>query len=441
MGARTLEATLRTRLLAVLAPMLAAIALASILLTSRALDALDTDAARARAQAALNMMRAEQAEGEEASVQLREVLLAADADGVRIVLRLTDPPLERIGAQPVPAAIASLADGTCGTAEGRGGTVWRGCALKSGTREAIVAISIEGHRSAVRALAFSIAGVVTIALLGALAAARFAVRRPLASVSNLASWSQRVIVGDERPPPPPVGNAVEVERLAAAFNDVVRRLFDALDRERANSAHIAHELRTPLTALRAELEALEPAATPAAPRMLLDCDRLANVIEVILVLSAPTSARPVPTIVNVADIVRAAAPPGTRVDAPEEALINGDARLIELAIRNLLDNALKYSGHAAKIISATKTENGAMRVTVSDDGPGLRAEAREKMFERYWRGARDHGGAGLGLALVRAVAERHGGHAEARANPTGPGLEVSMSFPKVIDWHEGSRAE
>ena len=440
MGARTLEATLRTRLLAVLVPVFVGVALASVVLTSRALDALDTDAARARADAALKMMRAEQLEGDAPDLQLREVLLAADADGVRIVLRLSDPPLERTGSGPVPRGIAALRDTQCVTAEDEHGVPWRGCAVKSAGLEAIVSVPIDAHRHAVRALGLSIMGMAAIALLGAIAAARVAVRRPLASVSELAKWSERVVAGDARPPPPPTADAVEVELLAATFDDVVRRLFDALDRERANSAHIAHELRTPLTGIRAELETLEGDAEPAATRMLADVTRLSNVVDAILILSSPPRAPAKGTIVNVADLARAVSAAETKVVAPDEALIEGDARLIEIALQNLLENAVKYSGRAAEVVSVSKAEGGGLRVAVSDAGPGLSAEAQSKMFDRYWRSAPHGGGAGLGLALVRAVAERHGGRAEARDNPRGRGLEVSMVFPLLLEWHDGAEA-
>jgi signal transduction histidine kinase len=169
--------------------------------------------------------------------------------------------------------------------------------------------------------------------------------------------------------------------------------------------------------------------------MLADVDRLARVVEAILVLSRPNS-RSVPEgVVNVADLARELAGPDTEVDAPDEALVDADARLVELALINLLENAAKFSGHAARRVRISR-DAGAVRIAVVDDGPGVPEALLARMFDRYWRGAADGSGSGLGLALVRAVAERSGGCAEAKPNPDGVGLEVSITFGRVLGWHE-----
>jgi signal transduction histidine kinase len=139
-------------------------------------------------------------------------------------------------------------------------------------------------------------------------------------------------------------------------------------------------------------------------------------------------------IVNLADVVREVAPRETSVEAPDEALLELDERLVRLALRNLVDNARKYG--AGPILLRVSRSGDTARLAVVDQGPGVDAAARERMFERYWRGSADGGGRGLGLALVRSVAERYGGHAEARSGPDGRGLEVSMTFTPLVGWHE-----
>jgi two-component system sensor histidine kinase QseC len=268
-------------------------------------------------------------------------------------------------------------------------------------------------------------------------AVRQALRAPVAELGALAGWAGR-IVEVESPLEPPAAHTQEIARLQSAFDVLVRRLLDALARERANSAHIAHELRTPLTSIVTELEAVrieDREARAAIARVRGDVARLSDVIDAILVLSerAP-AARHAGCVVNVADVARDLAPAGARVEAPDEALVEGDARLVSLALRNLIDNARKY-GSGARLVRVSR-EGSRVRLAVADQGPGLDHAALERMFDRYWRGSADGDGRGLGLALVRAVAERHGGEAGARPGPSGLGLEVSMTLDRVVGWHE-----
>ena len=436
MGARTLEKKLRAGLLGVVLPAFLGIGAAAVGITARALDRVDEDAARARVATALRTMHTEMSEGDSIEVAAREVIASADAEGTQILLRGSGLSWQTRQRNMLPV-LGALPVGECGTAHDDRGESWRGCAATGGLFTAVAVLPIEAHRAAVRMLAEWMLAIVAIALFGAVAAVRFAVRRPLASLNELVAWSERAVASDPSHGPP-LADTAEIARLTASFDALVRRLVEALARERANSAHIAHELRTPLTGMRAELEAMPcaPDGKDAVGRMREDLARVSRVIDAILVLSSPRSAtRSDETqVVNLADVARDLAPEGTKVDAPDEALVDADPRLIALAVHNLLENALKYSGHAAESIRVSRVEDG-VRIAVLDGGPGLDAAARGKMFDRYWRGASDGSGSGLGLALVRAVAERHGGHADARPNPTGGGLEVAMTFPHLLGWN------
>ncbi|MDP9148385.1 MAG: HAMP domain-containing histidine kinase, partial [Myxococcota bacterium] len=212
---------------------------------------------------------------------------------------------------------------------------------------------------------------------------------------------------------------------------------------RANSAHIAHELRTPLTAMVTELDALrrsslrDGATGAALARVRSDAARLADVIDAILVLSDDArGAAPGKAVINVADLVRELAPANACVEAPDEALVEADERLVWLALRNLADNARKY-GDGVRVVRVSR-EGNFVRLAVIDNGREIEEASRKQMFERYWRGCADGDGSGLGLALVRAVAERHGGWAEAL--PTSGGLQVSMTLDGLVGWHESAPA-
>jgi signal transduction histidine kinase len=249
-------------------------------------------------------------------------------------------------------------------------------------------------------------------------------------------------VDTDQAPPAPLADTREIARLATSFDALVRRLVDAIARARATSENIAHELRTPLTTIRAELEVLASsspaaAAAPVVERLRGDVDRLARVVDAILILATPQGpSRAADCVVNLADVARELASPETQVEAPDEALVVGEPRLVELAIANLLENARKHTGREARAIRVVRGVD-VVRVAVIDHGPGLNEEARSRMFDRYWRASDDGGGTGLGLALVRAVAKRHGGEADARTSAGGMGLEVGVTFGNVVGWHEG----
>jgi signal transduction histidine kinase len=303
----------------------------------------------------------------------------------------------------------------------------------------VASVTIGDHRSTVRTLARSMLSVVALAVVVLWLMVRASVRGALQELLALVGWTASVARSDEVLAPP-AAHTEEVAKLSSAFDALVRRLFEALARERASSAHIAHELRTPLTAMVAELESLrleDEVAAAAVARVQSDVSRLADVVDAILVLSTRQGPSPADGIVNVADLVRDLSPEGVRVNAPDEALVHGDERLLALAIRNLLENAQKHAG-GADAVHVDRADYG-VQIAVSDRGPGLDASARARMFDRYWRHGDEVEGRGLGLALVRAVAERHAGAARAEPGPGGKGLTVFMTVSGLVGWHEVSR--
>jgi signal transduction histidine kinase len=438
MVARTFEARLTLRLLALGGATLVGVAVAAVAMTERTLDGSDTDAAIAHANDVLEGLKREQTEGDSLDEALREVIVSVQAEGVRVSIR-------RAGLRAGATDLPTIDPSHCATLVDDHAQPWRACAVGSPESTMVTAsVSTGAHRAVVRALWRSMFAVIGVAFLATWLAVRRALRAPLEELASVVRWTARVAEAERALAPPPA-RTIEVLQLEEALDAVVKRLLASLARERANSAHIAHELRTPLTAIVAELEALraQPVARAATERVLGDVARLTDAIDAILALSAgngahdPAVARRVQNaeaIVNLADVVREVAPPETTVEAPDEALLEVDERLVRLALRNLVDNARKYGAGA---VALRVSRNGiTARLTVIDRGPGLDAAARERMFDRYWRESADGEGRGLGLALVRSVAERYGGQAEARLGPDGRGLEVSMTFAPLVGWHE-----
>jgi signal transduction histidine kinase len=447
-GTRALEARLTARFLALTGSTLVAVGIAAIVVTRQALDRGDTDAAERRAVGTLDGLDRELGEGDSLEEAQREVVVDANADGARVAIY-------RGSLQAGRPSIPALRAGTCATFDEASDAhpaaspePWRACAAERAGTLVVAEVPIATHRAVARALWMYMLAIVAAALAAAWFAIRRAVKGPLDELSALVEWTVRVGHAEPTVPPPPARTR-EIVRLGAAFDALVRRLLDALARERASSAHIAHELRTPLTAIVMELQALaarDPLARRAVERVLGDVARFGDVIDAILVLSStsagtggsPDSARARgrdTTIVNLADLARELAPAGATVEAPEEALVETDERLVRLALRNLVENARKYAS-GARIVRVTRAGSAA-RLAVIDAGPGLNADARERMFDRFWRGSADGDGRGLGLALVRAVAELCGGKTEALPGPGGTGLDVSMTIEPVVGWHDG----
>jgi two-component system, OmpR family, sensor kinase len=246
----------------------------------------------------------------------------------------------------------------------------------------------------------------------------------------------------ERLPVPPTGD--ELERLGVTLNEMLDRLEAALARERAFMADAGHELRTPLTHLRTELElAVRHASTPEELRETLvrsseEAERLGRLADDLLLLartdggSLPLRVEDVPVdelFRSVATMFewRAQELGRTVAAAPSGAHVRGDRLRLEQALANLVDNGLRHGGGAVLLSAAAA--NGSVELHVRDEGHGFPPAFLDRAFERFSRpdAARTGGGSGLGLSIVRTIAEAHGGSAGA-ANA--PGADVWISLPQ-----------
>ena len=251
---------------------------------------------------------------------------------------------------------------------------------------------------------------------------------------------------DRRVPVPGTGD--EVARLAQTMNAMLDRLEDASLRQQRFVADASHELRSPVTAIRTELEVAQRTATaeewPAvAERLLAEEARLEAVIADLLLLASLDESAPMPdpVLVDLADEAREEArrrepdraAVSIEVDAPAPAFVEGSRMQLRRALANLLDNAGRHAG--ASIRLSVHERDGRVRVLVDDDGPGIAEAERERVFERFVR-LDEHrarpsagtGGSGLGLSLVRRIAERHHGTARVATAPLG-GARLVLDLP------------
>jgi two-component system OmpR family sensor kinase/two-component system sensor histidine kinase QseC len=239
----------------------------------------------------------------------------------------------------------------------------------------------------------------------------------------------------------------EIEPLVGELNRLLARLQGAFAAQRDFISDAAHELRSPLTALRLQLQLLERAPHEAARLEALSqlgaaIERAIHLVEQLLTLarSEPqTAGAPL----QQTDLAAAAAlgladtnalASARRTDLSLEAepgmLIRGDADALRTLVRNLADNAVRYSPEGGTVRVRCRDEPAAVFLEVCDDGPGIAAADRERVFDRFFRRApAQESGTGLGLAIVKAIAERHAAKVALGEAPGG-GLCVTVGFPR-----------
>jgi signal transduction histidine kinase len=227
---------------------------------------------------------------------------------------------------------------------------------------------------------------------------------------------------DRRVPEPATGD--EIHRLAETMNTMLGRLEEAMARQRSFVSDAAHELRSPLAVIRAELDVaashLETADWPAlVERLGATATRMERLVEDLLLLATAEERGPRPrSEVDLDDVVVGQLQPlrtATRLTVDVHGLnaarVWGDRQQLEQVVANLLDNAMRHA--RTTIAVALGVDGGTAELVIADDGPGVPAEHRDRVFDRFARvdeaRARQGGGAGLGLAIARRIVGNHGG--------------------------------
>ena len=248
----------------------------------------------------------------------------------------------------------------------------------------------------------------------------------------------------ERLPVPRTGD--ELERLGETLNEMLRRLEAALEREREFVADAGHELRTPLALLRTELElALRYGESPEELREAIrassqEVDRLTQLAEDLLLIARSDHGK-LPLRIEAVDpadlLVSVISRFQWRAEAAQRSLacalesnarVSADRLRLEQALANMVDNALRHGQGDVRL--AVTGSNGNMEFHVTDEGAGFPLQFLEHAFERFSRDdrGRERSGAGLGLAIVEAIAQAHGGEAHAANRPSG-GADVWLVLP------------
>ena len=242
-------------------------------------------------------------------------------------------------------------------------------------------------------------------------------------------------------------NSTEIERLTLAFNRLLLRLEETFATQRQFSANAAHELRTPLAVMSTKFEVFEKNKNPneadykeAIGMARSQTDRLSHVIDILLEMTELQSAPKSDSISLseiteevICDLVAVAEKKSiSLVQDDGEARLTGSDILVYRAIYNLIENAIKYNKEDGKVSVAITEDESFAKVIITDTGSGIAKEDWDKIFEPFFRvdksRSRSMGGAGLGLALVKEIAVRHGGDVKViESSNKGSSIELSLS--------------
>ena len=239
----------------------------------------------------------------------------------------------------------------------------------------------------------------------------------------------------------------ELHPIVSALNDLLRRMRQTLDHERRFNDNAAHELNTPLAAIQAHLYVARSADNDAERQkalcqVQLGVERSIRLVSQILTLARldPQQVLPDLAAANLGDIAQNVcaelAPLALQRDQnleliadPDIVLAAASADLLHRLIANLVDNAIRYTPLGGNISIEVHSEPAGLRLSVSDDGPGIAPEQREQVFNRFYRLAdQSQPGTGLGLAICRSVADLHHAQISLADGPCGRGLTVSVLF-------------
>ncbi|MFT4068016.1 sensor histidine kinase [Paraburkholderia sp.] len=243
----------------------------------------------------------------------------------------------------------------------------------------------------------------------------------------------------------------ELRPIVDAINQCIARLGVQVAAQRRFIADAAHQLRTPLTVLGTQLQfarqqdGLNSALDEALAAMHRSNRSMVGLTNKLLLLAQAEAADNTQLAMESVDLVPlamevvedlAVLAQAREIDLGAElhgvAPVVGHRGLLQALIANLADNAIRYTGSGGHVTVAVKADAGTVTVSVIDNGPGIPAEARSRVFEPFFRASTDTDGTGLGLAIVREIADTHRGEITLKAGDGGKGLHIAVTFPRAV---------
>lgn len=278
----------------------------------------------------------------------------------------------------------------------------------------------------------------------------FMARRALVGVETVTRTARRISAGSLEQRVPVKKRADEIDQLALTFNQMLDRIEQLVTGIKEMSDNIAHDLKSPITRIRGIAEvsisaeaSLEDYESMAAGTI-EECDRLLDMINTMLLISRTEAGvnqleyrqLDITRLVREAcEIFQSAAEDKALTlacSSDQNAGLFGDLRLIQRMVANLLDNAIKYTPAGGRVdVTVAAGAAQSILITVADTGPGISAQDREHIFERFYRcdPSRSQPGTGLGLSFARAVARAHNGEITVASTP-GEGSTFTVTLPK-----------
>ncbi len=301
-----------------------------------------------------------------------------------------------------------------------------------------------------RTLAMILLGGIPLVFVLAVAGGYFLAGRVLAPVKEITAKAREISADNLSDRLPVTHPGDEIGGLATVFNDTLARLEASFERLRRFTADASHELRTPLTSIRSVGEVAmqgpidEESSRDAIGSMLEETERLAGLIDNLLILArgdsgglelAPERLDLAVLVAEIASELRVLAEEKNQtllVEPDESVFVTVDAATIRQALTNVIHNAIRYTPQGGRVdVRVGRTDYGGAVIDIIDDGPGIPAGERERVFDRFYRLDRSRtkivGGAGLGLSIARWAVEANGGKIEF-VDKTGSGAHCRITL-------------